>query len=1278
MSYTKQTWEDGKSPLNAERMNHIEDGIAQNATDVTKLSEEKANAIVSSAIGNNIKLNDCSAGSRLQSVAIYGKTTQSGIPTHSNPIELVNTGSSGNIAITVAGETDNSIMVVPTPNGLPGIPVVSGGNYTDDNGQMWLCDEIDYERGVYVKNVVKYVFDGSRTWQHSLVGGKTDVYRHYIVQIDLKNPADASSMPALLCSHYSRATANQTYAGKIDSTISLQAWGNGASTAIAIYDTGYTGNDNAAWQAYLAQHPVTCLIGLAKPVETALDAEVIAAIEYAVINGKSATVTNSDNAGMRVSYAIDTKAYIDNADNDSSLAAMNKYVHVSRIIFTGDVSEMTKDNAVILGFEYRGAENYINDSAGTGKREDGVIHKGYAKVKWQGTSSINFPKKNYTVTFYEDAGCTVKLPLILREKWGAQSKYCMKANWIDPSMCRNVIAAKLWAECVLSRPTACESYVRMSGLPNAGAIDGYPIFTFINDGYVGLYTMNIPKDDWMFGMNDGAGTNVVLCGEAWNDATYFDGNAVIDGTDWNYEVKPANTSGVVASFNAIYAALSMPETTEAEISAKKSAIMACVDIYSVLDYWIYLDKLCITDNTGKNQLMVTYDGIKWIMSAYDLDTAFGLHWAGASYYDSSKTLYGNNLLRTVARLFETERAERKAVLDNILSASAIYNKIDNFLIDVPEEAFRLEAKLWPDMAGANSNGIVQIKSFLAAAQGSGGGGMTEEQAKQLKKNTEDIEQLSEEMAFKPEDYGLPVLTLNGDCTGMTKDNPINLAYTFMDMSGNVDVKKQGSSSINTGVEIGGAFDDDVGGLFNFTLKFPEAFEAKAGWGAQKKYVFKSNAIDHTHARNLMSCKKWGEMVRTRSNENAEAGFDPALITGLVNLTNGSTIANGVTVSDGVITTNASIYANGSVGFSGMRYKAGSYTLSFDVWLPQNDVEPTDGGTVYVAAGVGENQGAKTYIVTNGIPYETWVHRDVELSFDFDNAMIGMCGGQSKNAQFKNVRVNGVGAEGADNVIGILRQLPNGGAVDGFPIIVVLNDKYYALGTFNIPKDGWMFGSPKAILCADTHCDATKFRALATLNGDFELEYVEDEDNADWVLPSINTAIQAAIDGNIETLGQYIDIPSAIDYYIHTVDEMATDGTDKNYILVTFDGVKWYFSAYDRDTTYGLQWTGKGFNPANMGLTYAEYANSHRVMYLIYSNKRADLTARAIELREGIASEAHVADLFTNFGASIPAEVLAQNCRRWPLLRSTSVSNTAQILNWYRLRRQFIDKEIDAM
>ena len=45
------------------------------------------------------------------------------------------------------------LLTLPTPTGLPGIPVTSGGSYTDSTGQQWVCDEVDLERGVRVQRV---------------------------------------------------------------------------------------------------------------------------------------------------------------------------------------------------------------------------------------------------------------------------------------------------------------------------------------------------------------------------------------------------------------------------------------------------------------------------------------------------------------------------------------------------------------------------------------------------------------------------------------------------------------------------------------------------------------------------------------------------------------------------------------------------------------------------------------------------------------------------------------------------------------------------------------------------------------------------------------------------------------------------------------------------------------------------------------------------------------------------------------------------------------------
>ena len=55
------------------------------------------------------------------------------------------------------------LLTLPTPNGLPGIPVTSGGNYTDPTGQQWVCDEVDFARGVRVQRVDKTSFDNTKT-----------------------------------------------------------------------------------------------------------------------------------------------------------------------------------------------------------------------------------------------------------------------------------------------------------------------------------------------------------------------------------------------------------------------------------------------------------------------------------------------------------------------------------------------------------------------------------------------------------------------------------------------------------------------------------------------------------------------------------------------------------------------------------------------------------------------------------------------------------------------------------------------------------------------------------------------------------------------------------------------------------------------------------------------------------------------------------------------------------------------------------------------------------
>ena len=268
---------------------------------------------------------------------------------------------------------------------------------------------------------------------------------------------------------------------------------------------------------------------------------------------------------------------------------------------------------------------------------------------------------------------------------------------------------------------------------------------------------------------------------------------------------------------------------------------------------------------------------------------------------------------------------------------------------------------------------------------------------------------------------------------------------------------------------------------------------------------------------------------------------------------------------------------------------------------------------------------------------------------------------------------------------MLNALPNGGAVDGFPVVLSLNGKFHGLYTWNIPKDSWMFGmsgagAEEAILCADgSDSNAVVFRGTADLESDFALEYSSDGQSG-WVKDRINQLIEAVMDSdgsNIATeITPRIDWESAIDYYIHTVLTTGYDGVRRNYLLATFDGVKWFFSGYDMDTTFGAASLGKYFVDAGHSPTFRSMAQDHKLFELIWTFMRPALRKRYWQLRESVMSEGNLATEFWNFASGIPLPILVDDVVRWKRIPSSLSSCTEQILNQYRLRVLQADQWIE--
>lgn len=275
---------------------------------------------------------------------------------------------------------------------------------------------------------------------------------------------------------------------------------------------------------------------------------------------------------------------------------------------------------------------------------------------------------------------------------------------------------------------------------------------------------------------------------------------------------------------------------------------------------------------------------------------------------------------------------------------------------------------------------------------------------------------------------------------------------------------------------------------------------------------------------------------------------------------------------------------------------------------------------------------------------------------------------------------------------IMPGLHGTGAVDGFPVMLVVNGEYYGLYSFVLKKKAETFGFGNSNLEYTLSCERTPdnqnrnsvaFKGLADLNGkDFDFEYTKSDEDKANAKTSFNNMISKVIEAtgkNYESvIENYLDIDSVIDYMIFTSLISAADGITKNYLMLSYNGVKWYFSAYDLDSTFG-NWQDGWLSQQPSGIpTLADWNRSNRAMHLVYAYGKDRLKARYKELRDGILSVENVRKMFIDYVSNISHALKDEELKLWPQTPSSEVHNINQIVEHYRLRAEFIDKEIELL
>lgn len=342
----------------------------------------------------------------------------------------------------------------------------------------------------------------------------------------------------------------------------------------------------------------------------------------------------------------------------------------------------------------------------------------YATLKVQGDSSTGYPKKNFTIKFYEDANCTVKNKHDFKG-WGRQNKFVLKANWIDITHARNIVSVRLWTDIVRSRSDYNSLPATMLASPRLATIDGFPVKVYANGVYQGRYTFNIPKDAWMFNMDDESESDVALCADSWEGGSFTTYPALVDETDWTDEIHEDSVpQSVITKLNTLINFIQ--SATDAEFI---SGIGNYIDIQSFIDFYIFVQVSEAEDNCAKNTMMLSYNGSKYYASAYDFDSTWGLYWNGAELLPTSKSLLlmqRNLLYLKITELFATQiKARYEELRVGALSAANIIHRFEEFMGIMPKElveddyASTTAGGAFTEIPSKNITSIQQIRNFVA-------------------------------------------------------------------------------------------------------------------------------------------------------------------------------------------------------------------------------------------------------------------------------------------------------------------------------------------------------------------------------------------------------------------------------------------------------------------------------------------------------------------------------------------------------------------------------------
>lgn len=180
---------------------------------------------------------------------------------------------------------------------------------------------------------------------------------------------------------------------------------------------------------------------------------------------------------VRIQYILKGKgtAYFTNL-KELNKGTSDEKTGLPVLYINGNLSTVTKDAIAKAAFYYK----------------DGEVEKdGYLTIKWQGASSLNYPKKNWNIKLFSDDNFSEKMKVRMKADWANNNSYMLKADWIDATHARNLVNADLWKQLTLSRAVLRNNpvnYVQHSDMPYIDQMSGLDVkhtIYYLDKGFYG-------------------------------------------------------------------------------------------------------------------------------------------------------------------------------------------------------------------------------------------------------------------------------------------------------------------------------------------------------------------------------------------------------------------------------------------------------------------------------------------------------------------------------------------------------------------------------------------------------------------------------------------------------------------------------------------------------------------------------------------------------------------------------------------------------------------------